>query len=86
MHQESERGFMKERAGVGVGFMDDLTSHPIVPTHHGFRITPLCFRSGGLKADIVICDGAPDVTGLHDIDEFVQAQLLLAALTITTHM
>lgn len=41
---------------------------------------------GGLKADIVICDGAPDVTGLHDIDEFVQAQLLLAALTITTHM
>jgi tRNA (cytidine32/guanosine34-2'-O)-methyltransferase len=41
---------------------------------------------GGLKADLVVCDGAPDVTGLHDIDEFVQAQLLLAALNITTHM
>ena len=27
---------------------------------------------GGLKADLVVCDGAPDVTGLHDIDEFVQ--------------
>ena len=26
------------------------------------------------------------VTGLHDIDEFVQAQLILAALTIVTHV
>jgi len=40
----------------------------------------------GNKADIVVCDGAPDVTGLHDIDEYVQAQLLLAALNITTHV
>lgn len=40
----------------------------------------------GKKADLVICDGAPDVTGLHDIDEFIQAQLLLAALNITTHV
>eukprot|EP01052_Picozoa_sp_SAG31_P042786 SAG31_NODE_6908_length_1861_cov_1.675399_2_plen_76_part_00 len=40
----------------------------------------------GEKADLVICDGAPDVTGMHDLDEYVQAQLLLAALTITTHI
>ena len=26
------------------------------------------------------------MTGLHDIDEYVQAQLLLAALNITTHV
>ena len=26
----------------------------------------------------MVCDGAPDVTGLHDMDEYVQAQLLLA--------
>ena len=32
----------------------------------------------GAKADLVVCDGAPDVTGLHDMDEYVQAQLLLA--------
>jgi len=32
----------------------------------------------GGKADLVVCDGAPDVTGLHDLDEYVQAQLLLA--------
>jgi tRNA (cytidine32/guanosine34-2'-O)-methyltransferase len=40
----------------------------------------------GQLADLVICDGAPDVTGLHDIDEYMQAQLLLAALSITTRL
>ncbi|XP_064611326.1 tRNA (cytidine(32)/guanosine(34)-2'-O)-methyltransferase-like [Liolophura sinensis] len=40
----------------------------------------------GEQADLVVCDGAPDVTGLHDIDEYIQAQLLLAALNITTHV
>ncbi|KAM4618507.1 tRNA (cytidine(32)/guanosine(34)-2'-O)-methyltransferase isoform 1-T2 [Polymixia lowei] len=40
----------------------------------------------GQPADLVICDGAPDVTGLHDVDEYIQAQLLLAALNITTHV
>eukprot|EP00122_Pirum_gemmata_P015249 Pgem_evm1s14249 len=40
----------------------------------------------GEKSDLVICDGAPDVTGLHDVDEYIQAQLLLAALNITTHI
>lgn len=39
----------------------------------------------GVKADLVVCDGAPDVTGLHDIDEYMQAQLLLSALNITTN-
>ncbi|KAL0965424.1 hypothetical protein UPYG_G00281120 [Umbra pygmaea] len=40
----------------------------------------------GHPADLVVCDGAPDVTGLHDVDEYIQAQLLLAALNITTHV
>ncbi|CDI84537.1 ribosomal RNA methyltransferase, putative [Eimeria acervulina] len=31
-------------------------------------------------ADLVVCDGAPDVTGIRDIDEFTQLQLLLAAV------
>ncbi|PAA77050.1 hypothetical protein BOX15_Mlig014652g4 [Macrostomum lignano] len=39
---------------------------------------------GGKPADLVVCDGAPDVTGLHDIDEYVQSQLLIAALNIAT--
>ena len=40
----------------------------------------------GDRSDLVVCDGAPDVTGLHDMDEYIQAQLLLAALNITTHV
>ncbi|KAJ2714425.1 putative tRNA (cytidine(32)/guanosine(34)-2'-O)-methyltransferase [Coemansia spiralis] len=40
----------------------------------------------GAQADLVVSDGAPDVTGLHDLDEYIQAQLLLAALNITTHV
>eukprot|EP01133_Synstelium_polycarpum_P007846 gene7846-9207_t len=40
---------------------------------------------GGL-ADLVVSDGAPDVTGLHDIDFYGQSQLILAALNITTHV
>eukprot|EP00798_Chlamydomonas_sp_ICE-L_P019256 gene19256-25888_t len=40
----------------------------------------------GHHADLVVCDGAPDVTGLHDLDEYVQAQLILAALTIVVHV
>eukprot|EP00281_Chroomonas_sp_CCMP1168_P033162 CAMPEP_0206244848 /NCGR_PEP_ID=MMETSP0047_2-20121206/18382_1 /ASSEMBLY_ACC=CAM_ASM_000192 /TAXON_ID=195065 /ORGANISM="Chroomonas mesostigmatica_cf, Strain CCMP1168" /LENGTH=314 /DNA_ID=CAMNT_0053670107 /DNA_START=23 /DNA_END=967 /DNA_ORIENTATION=+ len=41
-------------------------------------------RFDGLKADLVVSDGAPDVTGLHDIDEYVQSQLLLSALNLST--
>ena len=40
----------------------------------------------GRRAELVVCDGAPDVTGLHDIDEYVQGQLLLAAVNITSHV
>eukprot|EP00672_Neobodo_designis_P020117 CAMPEP_0174831416 /NCGR_PEP_ID=MMETSP1114-20130205/3075_1 /TAXON_ID=312471 /ORGANISM="Neobodo designis, Strain CCAP 1951/1" /LENGTH=297 /DNA_ID=CAMNT_0016065239 /DNA_START=100 /DNA_END=990 /DNA_ORIENTATION=+ len=38
----------------------------------------------GCKAQLVVCDGAPDVTGLHELDEYVQHQLLLAAQNIST--
>lgn len=41
---------------------------------------------GDTAADIVLSDGAPDVTGLHDIDEYVQAQLVLAALNVASQM
>lgn len=29
-----------------------------------------CFP--GHRAHVVLCDGAPDVTGMHDIDEYIQ--------------
>ncbi|ORY28885.1 ribosomal RNA methyltransferase [Rhizoclosmatium globosum] len=41
---------------------------------------------GGQLAQLVVCDGAPDVTGLHDMDEYMQDQLILAALNISTEL
>ena len=34
------------------------------------------FRQGdeARLADLVVCDGAPDVTGMHDLDEYVQVR------------
>ena len=34
------------------------------------------------RVDLVLSDGAPDVTGLHDFDIYVQAQLLYSALCL----
>jgi tRNA (cytidine32/guanosine34-2'-O)-methyltransferase len=38
----------------------------------------------GERADLVVCDGAPDVTGLHELVCYLQSQLLLAALSTAT--
>ncbi|KAJ3191299.1 putative tRNA (cytidine(32)/guanosine(34)-2'-O)-methyltransferase, partial [Dinochytrium kinnereticum] len=40
----------------------------------------------GKMADLVVSDGAPDVTGLHAIDEYLHSQLILAAFNITSHV
>ena len=34
-------------------------------------------------ADAVVCDGAPDVTGLHDLDSLLAFHLVLAALGVS---
>ena len=36
--------------------------------------------------DLVISDGAPDITGFHDMDQYIQSQLLVAALNIAVKM
>lgn len=38
------------------------------------------------QVDLVVFDGAPDVTGLHDLDEHLQGLLLIGALNITTFL
>ena len=38
--------------------------------------------SGSHPVDLVLSDGAPDVTGLHDLDIYIQSQLLYAALNL----
>ena len=63
----------------GVHFIrGDITSHDTA--------TSIIDYYCGERADLVVCDGAPDVTGLHAFDEYIQHQLLLAAINITTHI
>lgn len=38
--------------------------------------------SAAHPVDLVLSDGAPDVTGLHDLDIYIQSQLLFAALNL----
>ena len=47
------------------------------------------FAECSLRALVVVASFLMSVdllSGLHDIDEYIQAQLLLAALNITTHV
>jgi len=50
------------------------------------RKTSSSSSSSSSRAQLVVCDGAPDVTGLHDMDEFMQSQLVVAALTVATEL
>ena len=55
----------------------------MAPQHSSYTILSHSAREfighfEGGKADLVVCDGASDVTGLHNLDEYVRAQLLLA--------
>lgn len=36
----------------------------------------------GKKCELVLCDGAPDVTGVHDLDEFVQSTLVSRSMDL----
>ncbi|CAH0384132.1 unnamed protein product [Bemisia tabaci] len=49
-------------------------------------ISDIIFQFNGERADLIVCDGAPDVTGIHDLDVYSQSQLLASALNITRHL
>jgi tRNA (cytidine32/guanosine34-2'-O)-methyltransferase len=63
---------------------------PIDNVHHivgditkGETLAKILEAFKGQLCDLVICDGAPDITGFHDMDQYIQSQLLVAALNIT---
>ncbi|EPY52484.1 tRNA 2'-O-ribose methyltransferase [Schizosaccharomyces cryophilus OY26] len=49
---------------------------------HPKTLSIILSQFGNEPADLVVSDGAPDVTGLHDLDEYIQAQILLAAFNM----
>ena len=66
---------------------------PIDNVHHivgditkGETLTSILNSLQGNLCDLVICDGAPDITGFHDMDQYIQSQLLVAALNITVKL
>jgi len=90
----SERGFKQSETNEVRGISVDLQEiAPIENMHHiqgditkKSTLDKVLELFKGHKAQLVVCDGAPDVTGFHDIDQYIQSQLLVAALNITTFM
>ena len=46
----------------------------------------ILFLGGNKKVDLVLCDGAPDITGFNEFDVYVQSQLILTSLNISIRM
>ncbi|KAJ1028527.1 hypothetical protein NDA16_001693 [Ustilago loliicola] len=61
----------------------DAVSHALSDGPSSSNIPTDVKGKGKARAQLIVCDGAPDVTGLHDLDEYLQSQLLLAATQIT---
>jgi tRNA (cytidine32/guanosine34-2'-O)-methyltransferase len=62
----------------------DIT-HPSTVPRLLHAIDPAFSPADGTHlVDLVISDGAPDVTGLHSLDIYVQSQLLYSALVLAT--
>jgi len=61
----------------------DAVSHALSDGPASSSTAPDSKGKGKARAQLIVCDGAPDVTGLHDLDEYLQSQLLLAATQIT---
>lgn len=56
---------------------------PHVTTLHADITVPstvdlMLSHMNGRKADLIVCDGAPEVTGVHDLDAYLHGQLLIA--------
>ena len=43
-------------------------------------IQKILFLGGNKKVDLILCDGAPYLTGFNEFDIYVQSQLILTAL------
>ena len=57
--------------------------HALDPENHADDITTAPTTS---PVDLVLSDGAPDVTNLHDLDTYIQRQLLYAALDLAVRI
>ncbi|KAI9682414.1 MAG: hypothetical protein M1817_000468 [Caeruleum heppii] len=70
----------------GITILKADITHPSTIPRLLEALDPATYQTGSTSAahpvDLVISDGAPDVTGLHDLDIYIQSQLLFAALNL----
>lgn len=70
----------------GITMLKGDITHPSTPPRILQALDPETFdpdsisTSSSRPVDLVLSDGAPDVTGLHDLDIYIQSQLLFSAL------
>lgn len=69
--------------GVTQVLGDITTEATAAAVEHAFTQSQ---RTPGAKADLIVCDGAPDVTGIQQLDEYVHSQLLMSAVTMALRM
>ena len=74
----------------GITMLKGDITHPSTPPRILQALDPETYKpdegageSGTNPVDLVLSDGAPDVTGLHDLDIYIQSQLLYSALNLT---
>ena len=91
--KRKEEEFEKKEEDRTIVAVDLFEMSPIPNVHfikgditHVATAEKIIERFQGQRADLVVSDGAPDVLGVHDFDEYVQHQLVLAALNISTHV
>ncbi|MCJ1273291.1 hypothetical protein MMC21_001081 [Puttea exsequens] len=73
----------------GITILKGDITHPSTPPRILQALDPETYKadegageSGSNPVDLVLSDGAPDVTGLHDLDIHIQSQLLYSALNL----
>lgn len=85
-----EAGREEDKAIVAVDLMEMAPLAGVVQLQgditHQQTADAIIARFHGRRAHVVVSDGAPDVLGLHDLDEYLQAQLVLAGLNISLHV
>ncbi|WFC98150.1 tRNA (cytidine(32)/guanosine(34)-2'-O)-methyltransferase [Malassezia yamatoensis] len=64
----------------------DITTETTIQAVHDALFSFQSSSEQKPKADLIVCDGAPDVTGIRSLDEYVQSQLLMAAFSVAIQM
>ncbi|KKK22898.1 hypothetical protein AOCH_000530 [Aspergillus ochraceoroseus] len=81
LEEDTDSSALKPRKNVKIVSIDLQPMAPLQAYDSTTSSSPHAVRQPH-PVDLVISDGAPDVTGLHDLDIYIQSQLLYSALNL----